>query len=535
MQHPIRKKRQAVKRVLLLALLFSPLLLPAISLADIYRKPIPSLPVTFNPKHYSDAYSVLVSTQIYDRLFEVDEFQNIKPSLAEKWETTEGGRVWTIHLRKDVLFHNGKPLTASDVEFSLYKLLEPDSIKNPELAIIAGAENFTKKRSKAISGIKVLDPNTIQIELTTPFPPFLAILTSPNTEIIPKNYNGESELEFFHNPLGTGPFRLESVTPGQSIVVAANDQYFKGRPPLDKIVFEHATREAAINGFNRGYYHDLEWYFGMDLNRLTTTYMMIKTPLPEVNILGLNCQRPPLNNIHIRKAVAYAIDRKKLMEECFPGRKPAGGYIPPGLGGYSPELIPPTVDLERARTEIKESGLSTADIVKPITILRPDNHPCADRFESLFVEGFKKVGMRVAVKHLPIGDLYKQYYAPRNFDIFNIYLSADHPEALFILNLFRSDHPDNRTGFKSRAFDDILLKASRSEDRYERLNLYRKAQEILMQETPVIPLFYNMYESVYQTNVRGVKRSPYTSYIVPMQTVFFDKSDGHAAIGNRHP
>lgn len=498
------------------------LLVSATAFADTYIKPLPSMPITFDPKLYADAYSIYVSSQIYDRLFEFDELQNIKPSVADKWESAEGGKIWIIHLKKNVLFHDGRPLTADDVEFSLLRLLQHDSVKNRELSIIAGAENFIRGRSKTVPGIKVVSPDEIRIELTSPFPPFLNILASVNTEILPKNLNGQSESSFFRHPIGTGAFKFESAG-NDRVVLVANLNYFRGRPFLDRIVFELSDSNNAVAGFNRGYYHDLEWYYEVDPNKITTAYTVIKALIPDVSVLAFNVRRQPFNNVHFRKAVLSALDRNKLVAECFPNKKVTTGYMPPGVGGHDPNVKPPAFSVSNARKELQLSGIPNSILSKQITIYRPSNHMCVSGFRTFIEKSFREIGLNATVKYVTLAELFKSYYSPRNFDMFNMIFSSDYPEALFLLNYFRSDHPDNYSGFKSKAFDELLTQASKSEDRYERYNLYRKAQEILNQEAVVVPLFYNTYEGIYQRNVRGVEMPPYVTYYVPMKSIYFEK------------
>lgn len=513
------KKSLIVKGLLILILLLN----TSLVYADIYRKPIPSLPITFDPKSYADAYSALVSGQIYDRLFEFDDLQNIKPNLAESWETTEGGKTWNISLKQQVYFHNGKPFTADDVAFSLYRLVQRDSKKSKEFSIIKGADEYTRGRAKSIPGIKIISPYQIKIELVSPFPPFLNLLASLNTEIIPKDFSGQDEVTFFKRPIGTGAFKFESMSVSK-VVVTANDKYFGVKPMLEKVIFEKSNTKDAVEGFNHGYYHDLEWYFDVDLKQITIPHTVIKTPVPDVSVLAFNLRRAPLNNIHFRRAFTEALDKKRLIAECLPGRKLAVGYIPPGVGGYSTDIEALSYDLEKARQELKLSKLPASVISKPITILRPDNHICKEKFKTIIEDSLKQVGINAVVKYMVLGDIYRHYITPRNFDIFNLIFSADYPEALFLLNNFRSDHTDNYSGFKSKTYDDLLLRASQLTDRYERYNLYKKAQEILSQEAALLPMFYDTYESVYQPYVRGVKISPFVTYAVSMKNIYFGDS-----------
>ena len=251
---------------------------------------------------------------------------------------------------------------------------------------------------------------------------------------------------------------------------------------------------------------------------------MIKTPAPSVNEVAINTRKLPLSNVHIRRAISYALDRQKLIALCFPGYKMAAGYVPPGLGGYNPEIKTATYDIEKAQEEIKLSGLSKNEIARPILLIRPDNHACAGNFASFFESSLKRIGMNVTVKHLPLDALFKIYYNTLDYDMISWNTSGEHPEAFFVLNNFYSNHPDNYTGFKSRSYDEVVSKVLRAEDRYERFNLYKKLQEIIQQEVPTIPLYYNMYESIYQHYIRGVGRSPYSRYVTTMKTIYFENN-----------
>ncbi len=489
----------------------------------IYRKPLPSLPLTFNPKLYGDAYSILIATQIFDRLFDVDELLNIRPKLVTKWESEQDGRIWKLHLRDDVTFHNGKKFTAEDVAFTIKKLLEKDSVKFPELSVIKGGKEYHEGKAKDVSGIKILSPNTIQIELENPFSPFLAMFTAPNTEIIPNNYGGMTEAEFAKKPIGTGAFKFESYIPGKTVTVTANDKYFLGKPKLRKIIFEKTDRASAINGFNHHYYQDLEWFLDVEPKELTTTFTMVKLPVADTSILAFNLRRKPFDNIHLRKAIQYALNKKNLITNCIPDRKVAVGYVPPGVGGYYPEMQDVPYNLTKAKEELKLAKLTPEQLNKTYTILRPDNHVCKDLFAKFMQDSLKKIGLKVKVKYLPLSDIYSKHYWTRNYDMFNIIFPSDYTEGLFMLGVFRSDHPDNFTGVKNAEVNKLLDAASNRSDRFERFKIYRQIQEVLQKEAVIVPLFYGIYASIYQSDVRGIVRPPLTTYLIPMWPIYFAK------------
>lgn len=503
--------------LVIIAILFAPALLRA---ETDYRKPVPSLPTTLDPKHYADAYSILVATQIFDHLFDIDSYLNIKPKLATKWENREDGRIWVFTLRTDVKFHDGKPMTAEDVAYSLTRLLEKGSIRYMEFSIIKGAREYYDGKAKKVAGIRILAPDKIEIELLFAFQPFLSMLTSPNTEILPANLRGETPAKFFEHPIGTGPFMFQSATP-KNVTLIANPNYFLGAPRLARIIFEESDLKQAIEGFNKGYYHDLEWYFEINPQEITRSYTMYKAPSAATNILAMNLTRRPFDNIHFRRALAYAIDKQQLLSLCFKDRIPAKGYIPPGIGGYTPDITTIPFDLEKAKEELKLAKLKPEDLSRQYTMLRPNNHPCQESFDAFIRDSFKKIGLNVKVQPMSLGKIISDYYIPPKYDMFNMFFPADHPEAIFLLNNFRSNHPSNFTGLKSQDIDKLLAKAETLPDRYERFQIYKQIQEILNRDLPIIPLFYNIYAGIYQSNVRGITTAPLTIYALPMASFYF--------------
>ena len=483
----------------------------------IYRKPIPSFLITLDPKHYHDAYSVLIAAQIYDRLFDIDELLNLKPKLASAWKSLENGKKWVINLRPDVSFHNGKPFNAYDVLFSLKRLIEKDSIKRYEFSIVEGADEYRDGKSKNVSGIKIIDNNTIEITLATPSPLFLSTLAAPNTEIIEADYAGKSEEDYFVSPSGTGPFMLRSIIKGVQVELESNPRYFQGRPKLNTIIFEYADTQKALKGFNTGYYHDLEFYYP-DTSRLNKSFTLIRTPQAETNLIVFNAQRPPLNNVHVRKAVALALNKEKLFNMCFASQTYAKGFIPPGLGGYSPDTTELKYNLSLAANELKNAKINKKNLARELIFLRPNNHPCADQFSAFITESMKAIGLNVKVVHVPLDEVISRR-DKKDFDLYSATFTADYPEALFMLNMLRSNSSFNPGVMPE--FDNLLTQASLSQDKFERYKLYRQAQDILIQNAYIIPLYHEILLSVFQTNVRGLTRHPLTSYLSPMNSTYF--------------
>lgn len=487
-----------------------------------YRKPLPSLPVTLNPKLYIDAYSVLVASQIYDRLFDFDELLNLKPNLIKTWSSNENTKIWQFELRDDIFFHNGKELNVDDVIFSITKLLDEDSVRYHELAIIKGAKDYHNGKTKEVSGIKKISNNKFQITLEKSFTPFVSLFAAPNTEILPSNYSGKNKEEFFKNPIGTGPFKFKKYEKNNKLIVIANDNYFRGKPKLNKIIFEQASPEKALKGFNEGYYDDLERYYFLpsDLKR---SYTSFKRSQPTTNVIAFNLNKAPFNNKHLRNAITLSIDKNKLQQLCFSNHLVANGFVPPGLGGHYPNISSTEFNMNKAKEEFKNANLSKEQLNKIYIMVRPDNHPCKGNFAKFIEDSAKQLGLKIKVKHLPFNELISKYINNNSFDIYNVTFTADNPEASFILSNFRSDNPHSFGGKTSKQIDAKLNEATEEQDKYERFKIYRSIQELMIENNVLIPLYHEVLSAIFQSNVRGVTNPPLTDYANSMGTIYLEK------------
>ena len=191
---------------------------------------------------------------------------------------------------------------------------------------------------------------------------------------MPANFNGNEATPRL--PIGTGPFKVKSLANGKAIVLEANKDYFNGSPKLDEMVYKYAAREQAIDGFNKGLFHDLEWY-NPKPEEIRVSYSVAKFPMPRTAVLIFNTRIPPFNNKEARKAFTLAINKPKLMSECFSDKVEAKGFIPYGLGGYDRNFHDAGFDLNESKVSFK---LSKTKKDEPIDILWLEHHPCSGRF-----------------------------------------------------------------------------------------------------------------------------------------------------------
>lgn len=463
-----------------------------------YYKPLPNLALTLDPQKMEDTYSFNVVSQIFDTLFQLDEFLSIKPNIAHDYKITGGGQIITINLNQNVKFHDGRSLSSDDVIFTLERLIKNASSRYPELFLIKGSNDYIRGRVKNVQGIRKITAWSLEVSLDAPSPTFIMLLTTPSVGILPVSAK-ERETTFFDKPLGTGPFKIESYEKNRELILVANKDYFLGPPKLEKIIYKYANRQEAIDGFNKGLFHDVQWYNPRP-EEIKISHNIVKFPLPRTAILFLNTKKYPFNNKEARKAFIASINKSKLMSECFADKTEAKGFIPFGIGGYERNFQTAPYDVEQAK-----KMLSSAGFRKPveINILWMEYHPCNGKFDKLVQEDLAKAGFLPKIRYVTFRE-FLEANETRDFSAIESIASIDYPEALSLLNYFKSNYKYNLSGFSSSTYDDILKKSLVTVDKYLRYNLYDAAQKILNDEAVILNLYYDVETIIYQKNVMGV-------------------------------
>ncbi|REJ35253.1 MAG: ABC transporter substrate-binding protein, partial [Bacillota bacterium] len=220
-------------------------------------------PPTLDPAYSVAAVDGMLIALLYDGLIGFDTDGRPIPNLAARWEISDDNRTYTFYLVDNAYFHNGKHFTAEDVKYSFERVLHPDtaSPRTWVLDRIEGAKEFMAGEASEVSGIRVIDPYTIQITLAEPFAPFLSMLGMPAAHIVDRNEiekYADPRTDYAFQPVGTGPFKFVSFNPGDRITLAAHENYHYGRPYLDGIVYRVINDQATlIAEFEAGTLHSV--------------------------------------------------------------------------------------------------------------------------------------------------------------------------------------------------------------------------------------------------------------------------------------
>lgn len=320
----------------------------------------------------SDTYYLAIN--VFDRLVEIEETADgtpeIVPSLATEWSASDDGKEYTFTLRDDVTFSNGKPLTAEDVKFSLTRLLTvPDSEQVAYADMIAGADELMNGKADELTGIQVMDDTHLKIRLNEPFPSFISMLGSPACSILSKDVvtaAGDSYGEEIDSIVGSGPYMLTQNSEEMS-TMELNPLYWGETPSVKKAEMRVMVHAVMNREFGLGHLDMLDLdYMSGEARKYYLEYDEFKSRLIVMKNVGiislmLNTAMPPLDDLRVRKAVQYAIDRERIIEEVCGGyADTTDGIFPEGLIGYAPENQGwMKYDPEEAKRLLKEAGIGS--------------------------------------------------------------------------------------------------------------------------------------------------------------------------------
>jgi oligopeptide transport system substrate-binding protein len=492
-----------------------------------YRRPLGNDPASIDPARLTDFYAVAVANQIFDGLVEFDAHLNILPSLAHSWSASRDGLVWTFNLRQGVHFHNGRELIAEDVVYSLSRLLHP-TVRSPRswfLEKVKGANAFQEGSVKALEGVVAVDRYTVQITLSEPFAPFISILGLPHLAMVPREEVERLGTDFATSPVGTGAFRFVRWKRGEEIVLEANDNYFRGRPALDRIsfvLFPGNVVSDMLSAFERG---ELEESLIPPEKRKELLeagkYTVVRKPTLGLRLYGFNLDHPPFNQHEVRQAFNYAIDTTRLNQEML--EKPhtvARGILPPGMPGYNPEIQGYRYDPAKARMLLAQAGYPEGRGSPVVTLASSVKSTIALQDYEAVQQFLASVGIQVESRQLDSWPTFEQAMKRGELQMFRYAWFADYPDPdNFLYPLFYSQSPNNYFRYSNLEVDRLLDDARRETDDLRRVKLYREAEQLILHDAPGVMLMFQTYEGLFQPYVTGVEVSALGNPYIPMRKI----------------
>ncbi|HYK72944.1 MAG TPA: peptide ABC transporter substrate-binding protein [Pseudoneobacillus sp.] len=478
-------------------------------------------PGSLHPGLAEGTHDSWVLNHVFEGLTVKSPKGEILPGMAKSWESSEDGLTWTFHLKEGMKWSNGDPLTAKDFEYAWKYVLNPEtgSVYSYQLYYLKGAEDYNAgKAGEEAVGVKALDSQTLEVTLSQPTPYFIDLTSFYTYYPINKKVQEENP-DWYKNGdtyVSNGPFKLTEWKHKEKIVLEKNDLYYD----KDKINLDGVELSIIVDG-NTAW----QMYKSGDFDLLTekslppdVTGKLIADKDPEMHngpdlatyYLSINTKVKPFNNPKIRKALSMTINRQEIVEHVAQGgQKPAFSLVPPGIldvnGDFQEnagELIQEDVKAAKALFEegLKEEGLKK---LPPFVYLYNTDEKHKAIGETIQESWRKNLGIEMTLENVEqqvkldrqkTGD----YVVSRSGWI------GDYVDPMTFLDLFLSDASYNDPKWGNKEYDELIQLAKTSDDTAIRMDAMHKAEEILMDESPIIPIFFYTKPHVYKPNVTGI-------------------------------
>ena len=477
---------------------------------------LPEDPETLDVQLTTDTYTVPLNC--FDRLVEtetVDGAAQIVPGLADSWEISEDGLTYTFHLHEGVTFHNGDPLTADDVVYTVNRMMAPETLaKNTDIyyGIVAGAADYYDAAAESVSGVEALDDLTVRFTLETPYAPFLSCLATPGASIFNRE-STEGVEDFGVNPascFGTGPFQVTEWELGSRVTVVANPDYFKGAPAIDGITMDIVPdpdtqrlmfEQGKIDIFNFDYADSqLQWFLDngyedqiVSGSRAGTYYFMFNTSFE------------PLHDVRVRKALQMAVDRQLILDQIYNGQgKVLNCFVPEGVLSHNDAAPEIPFDPEQAKALLAEAGLEDGFDME-VAIMADSS--TSQNISTILQQFWKNIGVNVEIRTY---DESSYYDIRRDGELPSYYnsWSADYNDPdNFLYTFFSEKNTKGRSiNYENQEIMDLLENARVMTDFDERMAAYQTIDNAVTHEDAVtLPLYQRNHLFCLNPRVQGFK------------------------------
>ncbi len=498
-----------------------------------YPLPYPQSISTLEPGQSNDVTQSIVSKTIFSNLFRFNESTGkIEPDLVETYQVSEDGLTYTFKLRENITFHNGEKMTVDDVLFTFKRILDPDqaSVATPIVQNIVGADKYANGESSDLNGVKIIDDYTIEIKLKSLDVGFLDLLANEKAAILPKDYINKVGNEFGMKPVGTGPFKFVKLNQDEKVVVEAFENYYKGRPYLDKIEFivmsEAATRTAAY----RSDQLDVDLVSSAQYKTYSSNPnykdLLIEVPEVWVRTLIFNMDLEKFQNLNIRKAFNYAIDKELIVEKLLNGKATAAtGWLPPSNIAYNPELKGYDFNPEKAKSLMQEAGYSKDNPLE-INIIGTNNPSWGIPVIEAAMPYLKDAGFKVTTEVVD-GATWATRARQGDFEAFIFSLGGETSPIKQMSLFFWSEIPRTATNFgnyKNEEFDMLIEKALNSIDLDKRIEYVQEAEKVLVDDAAAWFFNYNKAVMIKKPWVNGIVGNAREMTYQPFSEIWLSES-----------
>ncbi|NNI80708.1 ABC transporter substrate-binding protein [Pasteurella multocida] len=452
---------------------------------------------------------------------------NVIPALAEKWDVSEDGKTYVFHLRKGVKFHSNKDFkptrdfNADDVVFSFNRQLDPN---HPYHKVSGGSYEYFigMDMQNIIDKVEKVDDYTVKISLKVPNAPFLANLAMDFASIYSAQYadamaKAKTPEKLDSAPIGTGPFEFVSYQKDSAVRYKAFENYWQGKAKIDRLVFS-ITPDASVRyaKLQKGECHAAPYPNPADIAKLKADSNITLLTKPGLNVgyLNFNVQKAPFDNVKVRQALNYAVNKDAIIESVYQGAgQVAKNPIPPTMWSYNDEVKDYAYDPEKAKALLKEAGFENGfeTDLWAMPVSRPYN-PNARHMAELVQADWEKVGVKAKIVSYEWGEYLKRMRAG-DHQTGMMGWTGDNGDPDNFLNTLLScaavESGSNYANFCHKEFNDLVTKAAQVTDPAERTALYQQAQLVFKEQAPWITIAHSTTYFPVRKEVKGYVIDPF--------------------------
>ena len=443
-------------------------------------------PDQLDPQKTSAYFSFEVLENVFDTLVEPDANLEMRPALAESWTVSPDQLVWTFHLRRSVTFHDGSPFTADDVVYSYRRIIDQE---------LANADKLS-----AVTGITAADPSTVVITLKQPTPNLLTNLGGFKGLAIVQRRNVESG-EIATHPVGTGPFAFQSQKSGDSIILKANPTYWAGAPKVSGVTFRFISEPStALSALQAG---EIDWTDSVPTQRVAQlkdddSITLATTASNDYWYLALNEARPPWNDLRVRQAIAYAIDRDAIVQATSYGTAVANQLaIPQGNPWYTP-YDAYRHDVDKAKSLLADAGAAP----KSLDMLVTNEYPETVTAAQIIADNLAPLGITVNIRTVDFATWLDEQNNG-HFDMLMMgWLGNIDPDDFYYAQ-HHTNGSSNAQKFSNPEVDRLLDAGRVETNRNARAGDYAKAATIIADQVSYIYLYNPSVIQAWTTRLSG--------------------------------
>ncbi|MDA2384770.1 ABC transporter substrate-binding protein [Bacillus cereus] len=496
----------------------------------------------FLPYFQQNGWDGNVTSVIFASLVSTDKQGKPIPELAEKWDVSSDQLTYTFHLRKDLKFSDGSPLTADDVAFTLTLL--HDKAYEGEVDIsqyaVKGGKEYKEGKATSIEGIQVVDPQTIKI--TTEKVNSQAIFVLGGTVLSKayygKDYKQNTSLDYlkdlYGKPLAAGPYKFEKYIPGQEVRFVANENYYAGKPKIQNFIYKITSGDTKLQLFQTGEVDHTGLGTGDEVleqaKALEFANIQIETA-PSFSYIYMNNNKPYLKDKKVRQALIYGLDRKKYVDTALKGygtvanvpiHPTSWAYTEEGVNKYEYDKEKAKKLLDEAGWKVGSDGIREKDGQKlKLSYFGPSSAKDSDLLIPIAKENYKEIGVEFNPEFMDFNTMLSKVNKGE-YDLASVStpITSDPSETA---GEYLSTANETSLGYKNAKVDELIQKGIETVDIEKRKPIYKELYKELSDDPPVILLNYRRTITGYNGNIKGIDPEKYNSISANLPVLSFEK------------